>query len=240
MMLLMIGRSKSSSTRRRRILAFRSSALVMAGLLAAILGTVAAGLSASSAMVVFDFIVRARPRISDATRVNLGRAIMVGILILCAILAPGIKSFQGVFGYLVRIWSLLAPPVFVCVVYGIFSKRATSRGAVATLSVGCTLGAVAFWYLGRPDLLESMPVYLRSPLNLGFLITVACGTVMWFGRAKDPVPSAQEVARRETRHDGEVMSPGERLIYRTGLTLLIVVLIGVTFVFSPWGLALFQ
>lgn len=213
--------------------------LVLAGLLAAILGTVAAGLSASSSLVVFDFVMRLRPSLADETRVRLGRAVMVAVLLLCAVVAPEIKTFQGLFGYLVRLWSLLAPPVFVCVVFGIFSRRANSRGAVATLSVGCVLGAFAFWLLGQPQWLERVPPYFRSPLNIGFVITVVCSLVMLALSARSPVVAAGEVARLVGPSSGAKagMSPRERRIYRVTLAGLLVLLLAVTLVFSPWGLA---
>lgn len=212
--------------------------LVMAGLLAAILGTVAAGLSASSAMLVFDFVGRWRPSLPEEKKVRLGRIVMVGILVFCTVMAPSIQSFQGVFGYLVRIWSLLAPPVFVCVVFGIFSQRATSRGAVATLTTGSILGAVAFWLLGQPELLEQLPVYFRSSLNLGVVITVVCAIVMWSQRASSPVPQAAAI--RATEEGGAAhleMTAGQRLCFRGTLGLLLVVIVAVVWLLSPWGLA---
>ena len=210
--------------------------LVMAGLLAAILGTVAAGLSASSSMLVFDFVGKIRPKMEEATKVKLGRAVMIGILIVCAFLAPMIKEFKGVFGYLVTIWSLLAPPVFVCVVFGIFSKRATSRGAVATLAIGCVLGAIAFWVLGKPDMLESLPIYFRSPLNLGFSITAVCAVVMWSLRAAEAVPQASDILKAESGGGhGEPMTKREIKIYRIALTLLLILIFSVVLLLSPWG-----
>ena len=212
--------------------------LVMAGLLAAILGTVAAGLSASSAMVVFDFVGKWKPTITDERRVRLGRIVMIGILVLCTLLAPSIKSFQGVFGYLVRIWSLLAPPVFVCVVFGIFSQRATSRGAVATLTTGSVLGAVAFWMLGRPELLDSLPVYFRSSLNLGVLITGVCAIVMWSQRSATPVAAAADIrATGDVGAAGPAMTAKEQRLYRTSLTVLLVLIVSVVWLLSPWGVA---
>ena len=212
--------------------------LVMAGLLAAILGTVAAGLSASSAMVVFDFVGKWKPTITDERRVRLGRIVMIGILVLCTLLAPSIKSFQGVFGYLVRIWSLLAPPVFVCVVFGIFSQRATSRGAVATLTTGSVLGAVAFWMLGRPELLDFLPVYFRSSLNLGVLITGVCAIVMWSQRSATPVAAAADIrATGDVGAAGPAMTAKEQRLYRTSLTVLLVLIVSVVWLLSPWGVA---
>lgn len=210
--------------------------LVMAGLLAAILGTVAAGLSASSAMVVFDFIGKWRPKMTEKRKVRMGRMVMISILIICTLLAPSIKSFQGVFGYLVRIWSLLAPPVFICVVFGIFSQRATSRGAVATLTTGAVLGVVAFWMLGRLDILHTLPDYFRSSLNIGVVITVVCAAVMWCLRSAEAVPEAAAI--RATSHsDDPGMTVGEQRLYRVSLITLLVLIVAVVWLLSPWGVA---
>jgi len=212
--------------------------LVLAGLLAAILGTVAAGLSASASMVSYDFVQRFAPRLSEGIRVRLGRGIMVGILVLCATLAPQIRDFKGVFSYLVQVWSLLAPPVFVCVVAGIFTRRASARGATATLATGSVLGVITFWALRSPEVSAQLPVYLRSALNCGFVITVVCAGVMaWFSRGNGGVAQSQEIADLTAAAGKVSMSQGERLTFRLTLGLLAIVWVGVLFTFSPWGVA---
>ena len=209
--------------------------LVLAGLLAAILGTVAAGLSASASMVSYDFVLRFAPRMSEPARVRLGRGVMAGVLILCALLAPEIKQFKGVFGYLVQLWSLLAPPVFVCVVAGVFTQRASARGAAATLATGTALGALAFWALGSPEIVQQLPRYLRSALNCGFAITVVCAIVMTLaslgGRSR-----ADTEGYAQAECSGAPMTPPERRTYRLTLTALIIVWLAVVVSFSPWGL----
>jgi SSS family solute:Na+ symporter len=210
--------------------------LVLAGLLAAILGTVAAGLSASSSMVSYDFVLKFAPSLSDAARVKLGRGLMGGVLLLCAVLAPGIKQFKGVFVYLVQLWALLAPPVFVCVVAGVFTRRATARGATATLATGTVLGAVTFWALSSPELVAGLPVYLRSSLNCGFVITVICAAVMALGSGgRDGHARADEVAN--VRAAAAPMAAGERRVYRVTLWILAAVWLAVVAAFSPLGLA---
>ena len=211
--------------------------LVLAGLLAAILGTVAAGLSAAASMVSYDFVLRLAPQLSEPARVRVGRGVMVGVLVLCAVLAPGIKEFKGVYGYLVQIWSLLAPPVFVCVVAGIFTRRATPRGAVATLTVGAVLGAFAFWALGRPEIVAQLPRYLRSALNCGFVITLVCAATMALvSRGGATTAGATEVADLTAAAAGKSMTPGECRTYRLTLAVLAIVWIAVVVTFSPWGL----
>ncbi len=212
--------------------------LVLAGLLAAILGTVAAGLSASASMVSYDFVLRFAPKLSEQTRVRMGRGVMVGVLVLCAVLAPGIKEFKGMFGYLVQLWSLIAPPVFVCVVAGIFTRSATPRGAVATLVAGAVLGVVTFWALGRPELVAHLPPYLRSALNCGFVITLVCAaTMVLVSRGGGANPGADEVADLKTAAAGNSMTPGERRTYRSTLAALAIVWLAVVVTFSPWGVA---
>lgn len=212
--------------------------LVLASLLAAILGTVAAGLSAAASMLTFDFAGRALPNLSDRARVRLGRGLMVGILLLCALLAPGIREFKGVFVYLVQLWSLLAPPVFVCVVAGIFTTTATSRGATATLAVGSALGAVAFWALGAREVSAALPRYLQSPLNCGFVITVICALVMYMMSRTDPARGLRATeAWRPGQSSVASMTPAQRRVYHTSLAALAFVWLLVLYLFSPWGIA---
>ncbi len=211
--------------------------LVLAGLLAAILGTVAAGLSASSSMVSYDFVLRFAPKLTEPARVRLGRGLMLGVLLLCAVLAPGIRQFKGVFTYLVQLWSLLAPPVFVCVVAGVFTQRATARGAAATLVTGTMLGALTFWALGTPAVVEQLPRYLRSALNCGFVITLVCAgvmTVVSVGSKPDAAAAALAGAQRAA---AKPMTSHERRLYQIVLLALAVVWLAVTITFSPFGLA---
>ncbi len=212
--------------------------IVLAGLLAAILGTVAAGLSASSSMISYDFVLRFAPSLSERRRVQLGRGIMVGTLLICALLAPSIRQFKGVFAYLVQLWSLLAPPVFVCVVAGVFTRRATARGAAATLVTGTMLGAVAFWLLSSPERVAQLPRYLRSSLNIGFLITAACvGVMMLFSFGTDTNLRAEEVVVARNAGARSSMTTAERRIYRRALAALLVIWLAVVWTFSPWGIA---
>lgn len=211
--------------------------LVLAGLLAAILGTVAAGLSGAASLLSYDFVQRFRPGISNRGRILIGRILMGASLGLCTLLAPGIRDYPSLFDYLVELWSLAAPPVFICVVAGVFTRRATARGAVATLLTGIVLGAAGFWLLGQPTLLATLPVYLRNSLNLGFVITVICAGVMLLFSSGRKRPPAIRAERSLHRQPAPSMSLHERRIYRFTLTTLLVVWMVATLTFSPWGLA---
>lgn len=212
--------------------------LVLAGLMAAILGNVSSGISASASMVSYDFVARFAPKLSDPARVRIGRGVMVLVLVLCAVLAPHIRQFKSVFGYLVQLWSLLAPPVFVCVVAGIFTRRASARGATATLTTGVLLGAAAFWALRTPAATAQLPVYLHSALNCGFVITVICAAVMIIVSLSGKADShSGAVAEIRTAAASSALTASERLRYRLTLTVLVFVWLAIIVLFSPWGLA---
>jgi SSS family solute:Na+ symporter len=163
---------------------------------------------------------------------------MVGILLLCALLAPGIRDFKGVFAYLVQLWSLLAPPVFVCVVAGIFTTTATSLGATATLAVGSTLGAVTFWALGAPEASSALPRYLQSPLNCGLVITLVCTAVLLtVSRLRPAGPPTSIETWRPGASSASTLTDAERRIYRRALGALAVLWLTVLYAFSPLGWA---
>ncbi|MBK1876119.1 SLC5 family protein [Pelagicoccus mobilis] len=213
--------------------------LVFAGLFSAILGTVAAGLAASSSLISFDFIGRLAPGLSERRRVVIGRIVMASLLTVCALLAPSIREFQGVYVYIVRLGAALGPAVFVCVVAGIFTRRASGRGATATLVAGTIFGVSAYFIQSSPEMAESLPLYLRSSLNTSFLNTLFCAVVMYL--ASDPVEGAAraEVVLEERRDapDRETMTDVERRKYRLALLTLAIVWSATLFVFSPWGVA---
>lgn len=210
--------------------------LVLAGLLAAILGSMASGLSAVSSLLTFDFVLKFRPAMADGRRVLLGRGIMVAVLVVCVLCAPLIGRYQGLYAYLVKVWSLLAPPVFVCVVAGVFTRRASNAGAVATLATGTVLGVVAFVVLDRPAWVELLPVYLRSSLNLCFVITLVCTVVMTAVSLRRRVGSDDGAYVRD-RGSAAPMTRVERRIYHVTLGVLGAVWLAVLVTFSPWGLA---
>ncbi|MBP7142249.1 MAG: sodium/solute symporter [Opitutaceae bacterium] len=209
--------------------------LVLAGLLAAILGTVAAGLSASASMVCYDFVLKFCPSLNESARVKLGRWTMIAVLAGCAVLAPQIRAFRGVFAYLVQFWSLLAPPVFVCVVAGVFTRRASRRGATATLVTGTALGAVTFWVLSVPSRVEALPLYFQSALNCGFVITAVCAVVMMLFSSGNRMGSPAGVEYASPAPSLLSMSVRERRVYRATLLCLGIVWLAVVIAFSPWG-----
>lgn len=214
----------------------------LAGLLAAIMSSVDSGLCACGSLLTYDFFAKIKRNASERDLLRDGRIIMVVLLVSCIFIAPFIRYFEGLFDYLLYVWALLAPPVFVCVLFGLYYPRANARAAFATLVVGCFLGLAALAVLKFPalgDFRRCLPVYLQNKLNVGFVNTVICAIVMLL-TSQFGWQGADEQAKVETvRRSGAVMpmTRWETTKYRLFVIGLIAVWILVLLLFSPLGVA---
>jgi len=214
--------------------------LVLAGLLAAIMSSVSSGLNATASLITFDFITKRFKNLSEKQVVLLGRSLMLLILVVCIIWAPFIRGFEGLFRYLLQVWSLIAPPVFVAVIFGLFYEKANSKGAIATLAVGSLLGAVFFALINFETFTETkaaLPVYLQNSLNVGFVITLICAAVMLAvshatGSTEEDLAKANAI-RSSKKVDK--LSPDEQKKYKLAVIGVAVFWIVVLFTFSPLG-----
>jgi solute:Na+ symporter, SSS family len=119
--------------------------LMIAALLAALMGAMSAVFNSASTMVTLDFYKRLRPQASESQLVNFGRAataLMVGLGILWV---PFIRLLSSqLYIYLQSVQAYVSPPIAACFVIGIASTRPTAAGAFASLLVGFVLGTVRF------------------------------------------------------------------------------------------------
>lgn len=212
----------------------------LAGLLAAIMSSVDSGLCACGSLLTYDFFAKIRKSANDKELLKDGRIIMVILLVSCILIAPSIRNFKGLFDYLLQIWSLLAPPVFVCILFGLYWPRANARAAFATLITGCALGLFAFAILNLPQLADfksSLPAYLQNKLNIGFVNTLICTAVLLL-TTNLTKPTEDDRARAESvRQSSKVMpmTKQETFKYYVFTGALILVWIVVLLLFSPIG-----
>ncbi len=215
--------------------------ICLAGLLAAIMSSVNAGLCGCSSLLTYDFFAKIRKNVSDKDMLRDGRIIMGCLLIFCMFLAPAIKNFGGLFDYLLYVWALLAPPVFVCVLFGLFYPKSNGKAAFATLVVGCVMGMIAFYLLKFPaaeEFKNDLHWYFQNKLNWGFINTIICAIVMYVvslvtTHTDEDKKKAEYV--RQSR-DVEPMTDAETKKFRTFLSALIIVFIIVLWFFSPLGI----
>ena len=114
--------------------------IVVAGLLAALMSSLAGAFNVSSALFTMDFYSKLRPQASQKQLVWIGR-VATGVMVLIGLAwIPVIQGGKGLYDYLQGIQAYLAPPIFVVFFLGVFVKRMNARGALSALLVGFALG----------------------------------------------------------------------------------------------------
>ncbi len=114
--------------------------IVVAGLLAALMSSLAGAFNASSTLFTMDFYSRLRPKVSQDRLVHIGR-VATGVMVLIGLLwIPVIRGGKGLYDYLQGVQSYLAPPIFVVFFFGVFMKRLNAKGCLAALITGFSLG----------------------------------------------------------------------------------------------------
>lgn len=114
--------------------------MVVAGLLAALMSSLAGVFNASATLFTIDFYAKLRPKVSQERLVWIGR-VATGVMVLIGLLwIPVIRNGKGLYDYLQGVQAYLAPPIFVVFFLGVFWKRLNGPGCLAALIVGFLLG----------------------------------------------------------------------------------------------------
>jgi SSS family solute:Na+ symporter len=114
--------------------------IVVAGLLSALMGSLAGVFNACSTLFTVDLYAKMRPHASQHQMVRTGR-IATGVMVLIALAwIPVIQGAHGLYNYLQTIQGYLAPPIFVVFFFGVFYKRLNAQGCLWAMIVGFVLG----------------------------------------------------------------------------------------------------
>ena len=108
--------------------------MVVAGLLAALMSSLAGAFNAAATLFTMDFYQRLRPKVTQERLVWIGR-VATGVMVLIGLLwIPVIRGGRGLYDYLQGVQSYLAPPIFVVFFFGVFMKRLNAKGCLAALA----------------------------------------------------------------------------------------------------------
>ena len=114
--------------------------IVVAGLLSALMGSLAGVFNACSTLFTVDLYQKWRPKANQGELVKVGR-IATGAMVLIALLwIPVVKNAHGLYGYLQSVQGYLAPPIFVVFFFGVFWKRLNAQGCFWSMIVGFVIG----------------------------------------------------------------------------------------------------
>jgi SSS family solute:Na+ symporter len=114
--------------------------IVVAGLLSALMGSLAGVFNACSTLFTVDLYGKWRPGATQHELVRTGRIATTVMVFIAFAWIPVIKNAQGLYGYLQAVQGYLAPPIFVVFFLGVFFKRMNANGALWSMLVGFVLG----------------------------------------------------------------------------------------------------
>lgn len=160
--------------------------LVLAALLASLIGSTLSVMNSVSTLTVRDFVLHFRPKTGERTQVLLGRVVIL-IATFCGIAAAYAiyRTPDGLYKYLQTISIYLTLPVAPAIVFGILSKRVTVKGALVSVLLGCCLATIFVTdQLIGPQRGAALFPWLHTKLTLNYSYrglwgTMACVAVLF-------------------------------------------------------------
>ena len=157
--------------------------LAVAGFLAALMSSIASTFNSASTLFTMDFVRPARPDLSGAALVRIGRVATFAFAVLAVLWAPQIQRFASLWQYLQAILAYAAPPIVALYVVGAFWPRANARGAVAAIVAGVGAGLALFVLVALTGMIKLHFLYVAPIL---FLLSAAVLVVVSLATAPDP------------------------------------------------------
>ena len=116
--------------------------IVVAGLLSALMSSLASLFNSCATLFTVDIYRKLRPDRSEAELVRVGRIATGFVVVLGIIWIPVMKlvSGGGLYQYLQSVQGYLAPPITATFLLGLFFRRVNARGAFAGLTIGFAAG----------------------------------------------------------------------------------------------------
>ncbi len=124
----------------REVLPSGIRGIVVAGLLSALMSSLAGVFNASATLFTMDFYRKFNSSASERQLVWIGRAATVVMILIAIAWIPIIQGKNGLYDYLQSVQGYFGPPIIAVFLFGVFSRRATAQAALSTLLIGFALG----------------------------------------------------------------------------------------------------
>jgi SSS family solute:Na+ symporter len=119
--------------------------LMIAALLAALMGAMSSVFNSASTLVTLDFYKRISPTATETQLVTFGR-LMTGAMVLLGLAwVPFIHLISSqLYIYLQSVQAYISPPIASCFILGILWPRLNATGAISSLLIGFAMGSARF------------------------------------------------------------------------------------------------
>jgi len=154
--------------------------LVLAALLASLIGSNLSVMNSVSTLVVRDFVLHFRPQSSERSQVFLGRIAIAAATALGVVAAYLVYTTpDGLYKYLQTISIYLVMPITPAIIFGIVSKRVTVKGAISSVITGLVLATffVADQLMPAAEGAKLFP-WLHTKLTLNYTYRGLWGTIV--------------------------------------------------------------
>ena len=144
--------------------------LVAAGLLAALMSSLASLFNSCSTLFTVDIYKKLYPKTDEQKLLYIGRLATVVVVVMGILWIPIMSNISGVlYEYLQKIQAYIAPPITAVFLLGIFYKRINAHGAFVTLVAGFVIAALRIILeLMKPVISEESIFYYFG--NMNFLL----------------------------------------------------------------------
>jgi SSS family solute:Na+ symporter len=139
--------------------------IVVAGLLSALMGSLAGVFNACSTLFTVDIYQKLRPAASQHEIVRMGRIATTTMVLIAMAWIPVVKGATGLYNYLQSIQGYLAPPIFVVFFFGVFWKRLNAQGCLWAMIIGFVVGLFR--------------MLVDTPVTLGLFKSYPDGSFLW-------------------------------------------------------------
>ncbi len=222
-----------------RLLPIGLKGLVLAGMLAALMSSLASVFNSCSTLITWDVYRKLRPQTTELQLVTVGR-IATGLLVFLGLLwIPFMKYISSqLYIYLQSVQAYIAPPIAACFLLGIFFKRLNGTGAVAALYTGLVLGALRLILelnngtakTGLADGTVWSWIAEINFLHYAILLFVICTVVLIAVSAFTPPPDQARISgitysRREVGAPVEAVAAGRGLNVALSVALFVILVV---------------
>jgi SSS family solute:Na+ symporter len=150
-----------------RLLPAGFKGLVLAGMLAALMSSLASAFNSCSTLLTWDVYRKLRPRATEAQLVTFGRGSTIILVGLGLAWIPFMKYVSPqLYIYLQSVQAYIAPPIAACFLFGVLSTRLNGAGAMAALITGLVLGTARLVLeLGKAHLAPGSLLFWFATVN---------------------------------------------------------------------------
>ena len=173
--------------------------LVAAGLLAALMSSLASVFNSCSTLFTVDIYKKLKPDAPEKKLLRVGRIATIFVVIAGILWIPIMQNISGVlYEYLQSVQAYIAPPITAVFLLGIFFKRINAKGAISTLVFGLVVAALRIVLeLSKESLTPGTFIYTFGNINFltfGVYFFLLCCCVAVLVSLLTEKPSEEQLA----------------------------------------------